>query len=135
MDCGLLCLVPYDNSDRRLPRMWTALSTLPMKDFLSHFCPLVSTAIAVNDLFSIVMPRTDVLQSLSYLFNALQTTLEFKFLVSEYILDSNLTQAEDWALNSKHHYGYSQRDTSINNSLPEKMPRLQLVIMGARVQP
>ena len=79
----------------------------------------------MTDLFGIVMPRTFC--SLSHTYSKLcRQTLDLNFseIVSAYILDNGLTQAEGcaWALNSKHHYRYSQRDISINDSLPEKIP-------------
>ena len=45
----ILCLVPYDYLIDVWPRWGVPSSTLPIKELLSHSCPLACTAVAVTE--------------------------------------------------------------------------------------
>ena len=73
---ALLCLVPYGNSDRLLAFVDYLVHTAN-QEVVSHSCPLVCTAIAMNGLiFDIVMPRTFC--SLSHTYSNLRANLGLK---------------------------------------------------------
>ena len=91
-DCGLLC---FGTLRQFTTQVWPGCRvphvTLPIKE-LCHSCPLACTAVAMNDLFSIVIPRKFF--SLSHTYSRLcRQTLDWNFcvIVSAFILDFCLT--------------------------------------------